>query len=170
MEPLLLAPKANIGYIYLCMREYNRAIEQYRKALALFPNSYWLHNLIGFAYQCQGKYEEALAEYQKARDLSGDELEYRKSILGLYLMSGRRSDALKILNEFKKENWKFHDPRQVAEIYSLLGEKDKAMEWLEKGYAEHDSSMLYIRCNPELDSLSSDPRFQDLLRRMECSQ
>lgn len=74
---------------------------------------------------------------------------------------------MKLLTELKspsKRNYVF--PSSVALIYAGLGEKDRALEWLEKGYREHDAGLVYLKIEPGFDPLRSDPRFKDLVRRV----
>jgi len=86
-------------------------------------------------------------------------------------MSGKRQEAQRILKEFQEPSKQNRlQPEYLAEIYCLLGEKEKAYAWLEKAYAEHDSSLLWIKCQPEFDSLSPEPRYQELLRRIGFPQ
>ncbi len=104
----------------------------------------------------------AILEFQKAHA--------KENLAHVYALSGRRSDALKLLEKLKGaskgESVHAYD---VAVVYAGLGEKEQALEWLEKEYhARHErpSDMVYIKVDPRLDPLRSDPRFKDLLRRM----
>ena len=87
----------------------------------------------------------------------------------LAAVSGRRAEALKVLDQLTElSKQKYVPAERIAMIYTGLGEKDKAIEWLEKGYDEHSigGPPVGIKVEPEFDPLRSDPRFQDLLRRM----
>jgi serine/threonine-protein kinase len=82
-------------------------------------------------------------------------------------MSGKRAEAIKILNRLKEPaKQESVAPISVASIYAALGEKDQALEWLQKVYDDHSWVILYINCYPEFDSLHSDARFADLVRRV----
>jgi serine/threonine-protein kinase len=84
-----------------------------------------------------------------------------------YGRSGNKGEASKILNELKAQSkQKYVLPTAFATVYVGLGENDRALEWLERGYAGHDGDMCLLKIAPHWDPLRSDPRFQDLLRRM----
>ncbi len=171
LDPLVLAHKANIAWVYDCARQYDQAIEQHRKTLALNPNAAWLHDRLGGAYVGKGMYEEALDEFQKGVKLSGGDPRYRASPAWAYAMAGKRAEALKILDEFKEPSKrKFLKPFDRASIYAALGEKEQAFIWLEKTYEERSEALPFIHCDSEFDKLRGDPRFQDLLRRMNLPQ
>jgi serine/threonine protein kinase/Flp pilus assembly protein TadD len=165
LDPLSLINNRNLGVAFYAARQYDQAIEQFRKTLELDPNFLAAHQWLGNAYVQKSMYKEGIAEIEK--DLAiypGYPLSL--SWLGYsYAVAGRRADAertLGKLNELSKEK---HVPAvDRARIYAGLGEKDKAFEWLEKGY--EDRSTVGITVQPPFDPLRSDPRFADLLRRM----
>ena len=112
-------------------------------------------------------YEEAIAEYRKEL---GDGPRYPPVVGHLgnaYARAGRVREARECLRELKQRSKvDTVGTYGVAFIHAALGEKDEAFEWLEKAYEERDQGMLYLKVDPTLDPLRSDPRFQDLLRRM----
>lgn len=83
-----------------------------------------------------------------------------------YALSGRSEEARKVVEDLKE---RLNREYLIAWVYAGLGEKDQAFKWLEKAYEERDSSMVYLKVDPKLDSLRSDPRFADLLRRVGLS-
>jgi tetratricopeptide (TPR) repeat protein len=116
-------------------------------------------------------YPEALAEYDKIAErdkIVGAETQLVADGLGwVYAVSGRRADALKIAKEVEKlSSHAYVDFYQLATIYAGLGDKNEAFRLLEKGYRERSASMPYLVVDPFWDSLRSDPRFQDLIRRV----
>jgi tetratricopeptide (TPR) repeat protein len=145
-------------------RQYDQAIEQYRKALDLDPNFTAAHANLGMAYLAKSKYKEGIEEIEKGLTISpGNAVSL--SVLGYaYAVAGRRAEALKVLDQLSElSKQKYVRPAFMARIYVGLGDKDKAFEWLEKDYAERGFP---VTAEPALDPLRSDPRFQDLLRRM----
>ncbi len=173
VDPVALRMKACIGFTYVCARQYDLAIDQYRKTLALSPNTPFLHGELGFAYAGKGMYNEALAEYQKLLELTGGDPRYKVSLAWAYAMAGKKSEVLKIIDEFKQPSKrKFLKPFNRASIYAALGEKEQAFIWLEKAYEERSEALPFIEihCDPQFDKLRDDPRFQDLLRRMNLPQ
>ena len=88
-----------------------------------------------------------------------------------YAMAGKRGEALKMLEELKQlSNRRYVPPSGMATVYVGLGEKDQAFEWLEKAYEERDRWLVFLKVDASLDPLRSDPRFQDLLRRMNLPE
>ena len=97
----------------------------------------------------------------------GPTLEARTDIAHVYAISGRRAEAEKILQEFAlRAKDHYVPPTDFAKIHAGLGNKDEAFAWLEKAYAERESRMEFIKTDPNYDSLHSDPRFQEMLRRL----
>jgi serine/threonine-protein kinase len=164
LDPLSLIINANVGFILYHARRYDEAIEHYRKALEMAPSFGELHKYMAWAYAQKGLHEEALKEIQTAIILSG-RIPPCLSVLGsVFALSGKRSDALKIISELKTVS---SDKYLIAEVYAALGEKDQAIEYLQKACEERSSWMSYLKVDPKLDSLRSDPRFKDLLKRMK---
>ncbi len=160
LDPLSPGRKEGLGFAYTFARQYDQAIDQYRKALELDPNS--AHPGLGRAYLQKGMHEDAIAAFQKAVDLGG----WTKHDLGYaYAVAGKREEAVKTLEELLEQG-KGVQPTGVAQLYGALGEKDQAFAWLEKAYEEHDGWLAMLKVDPHFDSLRDDPRFQSLLRRM----
>ena len=83
-------------------------------------------------------------------------------------MSGKRDEALAILNRLKTSK-EYVSPAGLAVLHAALGDKEAAFRWLERAYAAHDFQLQYLKIDPRCDSLRSDPRFADLLRRMRLA-
>src|SRR4029077_11512971 len=98
-------------------------------------------------------------------ELSGGSMTCTSNLAYAYAVSGKRNEAVKILNNLKnRSNHAFSNAPEVALVYVGLDEKDQAMAWLERAYAERFNPGVLLR--PAFDTLRSDPRFQDLLRRI----
>jgi DNA-binding winged helix-turn-helix (wHTH) protein/TolB-like protein/tetratricopeptide (TPR) repeat protein len=171
LEPLSLMINVELGDMLLFARQYDQAIEQYRKTLDLDSSFVRAHVQLGQVYGQKGQYEEAISELKKAISLNSED-NYAIQLLGyMYAISRRTSEAYRALEELKERAKRTHVlPYDIAVIYVGLGEKDRAFEWLEKSFAERDEGLLYLRVDPVLDSLRSDPRFADLLRRVGFPQ
>ena len=169
LDPVSLIINKNVGDPFYYMRQYDEAIEQYRKTLELDPNSFLARLWLGKSYEQKGMYKEAIAEFQNARSS-----EDNPAILGalghVYAVSGNRGEAEKIIKELKGLSERYVAPYHIAIIYASLQNKDKAFEWLEEAYQGRDEWLLYLKIDPRLDSLCSDPRFGDLLRRIGLPQ
>jgi Tfp pilus assembly protein PilF len=161
LDPTSLLNNRSLGAAYHSARRYDEAIEQYRKTLEMDPNFRLVRANLGSAYLQKGMYNEGIAEFEKAGAVS--RLGYA------YAVAGRRAAAQKVLDQvIETSKQKYVPTERIALIYTGLGEKDKAFEWLEKGYEERaiGGPPVGIKVEPEFDPLRSDPRFQDLLRRM----
>jgi len=170
LDPLSLNANWYPGMVLSYMGRYDQAIEQERKTLELDPNFWLAHITLGRAYLHKSMHKEAIAETEKAVALSPRSSGALESLGYVYAVVGRKDDARKVLgqlNELSKQ--RFISPFRWATIYAGLGEKDKALGWLEKGYQER-SLPSYIQAVPDFDSLHSEPRFVDLLRRMNLPQ
>jgi serine/threonine-protein kinase len=166
-DPLSLVLQANAGMIFYCARQYDKSIEELKRTQELdvnFPVSYWG---LGLDYEQKGLYEEAVHEFRKAESLSPGSTNTAAALAHAYAVTGMRNEALKTLNQLKeRKKHEYVTAYLFALIYAGLGEKNQAMEWLEKAYQEPSTLLGYAKVDPRLDPLRSDPRFQDLLRRV----
>ncbi|HLN97062.1 MAG TPA: winged helix-turn-helix domain-containing protein [Pyrinomonadaceae bacterium] len=173
LEPLSLVINFELGLAFYYARDYDRAIEQFQKTLELdqsFPPAY---NFLPAVYEQNGMYSEAIAEFKKGIPLvAGSEGTLAKAGLGhVYAVTGKKGDARTLIDELKQLSAKEYLPAtSVALIYAGLDEKDQAFAWLDKGYEERAFQMQWIKLDPRWDSLRSDPRFKDLMRRMGFAQ
>jgi eukaryotic-like serine/threonine-protein kinase len=168
LDPLSLIISSDLGSEALGPAGlYDEEIAQCRKTLEMDPNFAEAHRCVADGYEHKGMYKEAVAELQNAIALSKGNLVYLSSLGYAYSREGRRDETLRILNQLKaRSKHEFVAADLFASLYAGLGEKEKALASLEKAYGERDIAMVRLKCGPELDSLRSDPRFQDLLRRM----
>ena len=150
-----------------------KAAELYRKAIEKKPDNPHPHILLGEAYVTKGMPAEGLAMMQKgmALDATLDKTPERWDRYPLlayaYAAAGRRVEALKILDEQKRlAKQRYVSPYNFAIIYTGLGDKDRAFEWFGKACEERSHYMMYLQVEPSLESLRSDPRYQDLLRQV----
>jgi DNA-binding SARP family transcriptional activator/Flp pilus assembly protein TadD len=167
LEPLSLNINTDFGFLPYLMRQYDRAIDEYREALELDQNFVYTHWKLGLAYEQKAMYEEAVEEFLKAVALSGGSAHALVLLGHTYAVSGRRREALKVLDELSElAQRRYFSPYRVAAIHLGLGETDRAFEWLERAYEERDSWLVWLKVDPVLDGLRSDPRFTNLLRRV----
>jgi len=165
LDPLDAGMNFHLGFHYFNARQYEQASAQLQKTLEINRNHEDAHALLGLVYTQQGRYQEALTELQKSKELGGPD--HRGSIGYLYAVSGQRGEAQMLLAQLQEEaKHKYVSPYNIARIHTGLGEQDQAFAWLEKAYAERDSNLTNIKVQPDFDSLHSDPRFADLLRRI----
>ena len=169
LDPLSLVFNRDLGAAFYSARRYDEAIDQARKTLELDPNYAQPQRDLASDYTQKSMYSEAVAECERRLAASPDDT-VALSYLGVaYAKADRRIDAQKVLERLNNvSNRKYVREEFRARIYANLGEKDKAFEWLEKGYEEHSLGTGFVtpKTDPMYDPLRSDPRFQDLLRRM----
>jgi eukaryotic-like serine/threonine-protein kinase len=173
LDPLSLFSNRALGAEYYYSRLYDQAIEQEQKALELDPNFAVAHTDLGFIYIQKSRYQEGIAEFEKALAISPTNTGVLSNAGYGYGVAGRRAEAQKILSRLTEvSKQKYVSPRLTARLYAGLGDKDKAFESLEKGYDDRSLETAFgsVSNDPSLDSLHSDPRFADLLRRMKLQQ
>lgn len=165
LDPLSFIINVGVGWCYYHARQYDKAIEQYRKTLDLNPDFPLTYCTLGMAYVQKKSYEEALAEFNKANALPGSPAFAVAKIAGTYALSGRRTEARRLLAELRKAASQQYVPAiYVAAVYAALNENDQAMTWVQKVYDERSDYIVYLRTEPSFDSLRADPRFQHLLQ------
>jgi serine/threonine protein kinase/Flp pilus assembly protein TadD len=171
LDPLSLIISSIVGWVLYFDRKNDQAIAEFRKTLELDPNFWVAHWTLGRAYEQKAMFTEAIAEIQKAIDFSGSSPLSLAALGHTYAVSGRRAEAERVLNQLKDSSKQTYiSPYGIAAIHAGLGEKDQAFLWLEKAYEERSGWLIWLRAEPGSDPLRSDPRFQDLLRRIGLTQ
>jgi serine/threonine protein kinase/Flp pilus assembly protein TadD len=161
LDPLTPLHTAWLGGLYWIWGRYGEALEETQKALELSPNSWDGLYVLAYLYADMGKFEEAIAAAQKAAGLYP---ELRHLLGHTYAIAGRRDEALKILAELEREEVDPYGALGLADLYTALGKKDEAFHWL--NYENPHAWVPWIRVLPQFKSLRDDPRFKDLLRKM----
>jgi TolB-like protein/Tfp pilus assembly protein PilF len=167
LDPLSLIITAQLGQALVFAWRHDDVILEVRKALEMEPNFARGHFFLGMAYEQKRMYREAVAEFQKAFDLSGGST-YALGALGhAYAMAGNRDEALHALADLAEiSTRRYVAPFHAALIYTALGEKDRAFEWLSKALDDHSSRLKLLKVDPRFASLHDDSRFGTLLQRM----
>ena len=167
LDPLSLSINANVGRVYVNAGQFGRAIQETRKAIEIDPQFAWAHDVMGRALVEEERYDEAIREFEKAVELSEGSDLYLMRLGHAYAVSGRKDKALDILEKLKADlEEKFVSPDAFAFLYIGLGENDLALTWLTKAVEDHPSQIITLPVDPIYDPLRDDPRFQDLLHRM----
>jgi serine/threonine-protein kinase len=167
LDPVDLAINAHQGWYYLWTRQYDQAIEPLQKTIEMdpsFPVGQWY---LGLAYEQKGAFQDAIAQFQNCVRITAGRASMVALLGHAYAAANQRSEARAILQQLSALSKQEYVPSYpVAVIYAALDEKEEALAWLERAYDERDSWMDYLGLDPRLDGLRSDPRFADLLRRM----
>jgi TolB-like protein len=151
------------GFICYFARHYDDALSLIQRVHALNINPPDWSFLLGDVYSEQGRFTESIAEFLK----SGDGPDSLGHLGNAYARAGRTDDARKTITRLEQHVQKNGVGRyEIALVYAGLGNKQQAFKWLEDAYAAHDVGLLYLRVDPCLDPLRSDPRFDDLVRHV----
>jgi len=169
LDPLSPIVNFELGLAFYYARDYDQAIEQFHKTLELDQNFPPVQQFLPAAYEQKEMNGEAIAGFKKAIPLvGGGEWSLTRSGLGhIYAVLGKKSEALEVLDELRHHSAQEYVPAtSVALVYTGLGDKDQAFVWLEKAYEERSFQLQWLKVEPRWDSLRSDPRFADLMRRI----
>jgi len=167
IDPLSLIINSHLGDLLSRAGRLDQGIAQLRRTLELDPNFFRAHLWLGEAYQQKGLHGEAIAELKRAVTLGGGGPEALAALARAYAVAGERREALKLLGELKEQSRRrFVPATDFAFVYIGLGQKEQAFVWLEQAYQERSGWLAFAKIDPRFDGLRSDPRFQDLLRRI----
>jgi len=164
VDPLSIIINADLAELLSLAHATDESIQQSRKTIEMDPAFGLAHNHLGQAYLQKHMNSEAIAELQEAVKLSNGSPTCIANLARAYAASDKKSEAVKLLGDLKKRSTPGQPfASEIAVIYASLGDTDQAMSWLEKGHEERFNPGVLIR--PGFDSLRSDPRFEDLVRR-----
>lgn len=163
----LVAVHTTRAAAYYFGRVYQRAIEECEKAEQLDSKYFMLHFIAGRAHMRLNNYAKAIAHLKASRTGTG-EFPLMDAALGLaYAVSGKKGLTAKMAEQFKTAAKKrYIPPTYFGMLFAGLGDKDTAMEWLEKAFQERADGLTWLNVEPMLDELRPDPKFQDLVRRI----
>ncbi|PYI85655.1 MAG: hypothetical protein DMF09_04425 [Verrucomicrobia bacterium] len=167
LDPLSLIINADLGGAFVAARRYDEAITQLRKTIEMDPRFYFAHWNLGEALELKGQLPEAIAEYKKAAEL--DEDPFVLALVGQAdAKLGQRDEAIKILSQLERLATKRYVANySFALMHMALGEKAKAIDWLERAYRDRSGpEIVGIKVDPMLDPLHGDPRFEALVQKV----
>jgi len=166
LDPFSAYMKVNVGRVLYYGHRYDEAIGYFSQTVQKEPDNLKAKYMLGLVYLQKKMYPEALQIFEQL--YNGKERELTAAALGYtYAKTNRKSEARRILSEMddkSKENPT--PPQEKAIVLTGLGEKNEAIKWLEKSYQQHLSTLSPIKVEPLFDDLRSDPRFLDIIRRM----
>ena len=166
LDPLSLVINADLGQDFFYARRYDEAIAHLRKTIEMDPRFYFAHWVLGTALQLKGQLSDAIAEYSKAAELNDD-----PSVLALlgqaYARAGQRDEAQKILVRLSGEaKSRYVQAYSFVLMYLALGDKERAIDEMERGYRERDANVAQIKTDPMLDDLRGNQRFEALVNQI----
>jgi len=167
LDPFSVIINANLGYGYIVARRYPEAIAQLQKTLELDPNFGQTYRCLGEALELSGQLDQAIVEYEKGCSVSNDD-RIVMILAHAYALKGDREKALQRLNQAKELEeqsgvWAYG----VALVYLGLGDKNEALNWLERSYQNKEAARIgQIKVDPMLDPLRGDPRFEKLANQI----
>jgi tetratricopeptide (TPR) repeat protein len=171
LDPLSVVININVAVFYLIRGDVSAAVEESKKTIELDPNFSPAYSFLGLTYLKQGRNDLALAEMQKAVELSHRSTGSIAGLAYTYAVTEKRNEALAIVKELEEKYAKGEAQGwMIAGVYVGLGQKDEAFAWLEKDFQARNSSLSVISFSPSFDPLRSEPRYADLLRRMNLPQ
>jgi serine/threonine-protein kinase len=171
LDPLSLVMNRNLAIHLRQSGRSEEAIAQLKKTLELDPSFVTAQVELAFSYSEAGRHEEALRAAQKAIALQGNSPRDRDVLICLYARAGRREEARRVLEEiqqFARQN--YYSPYLMAANEACLGDREEAFAWLERAFQERSGALSYLKVDRSLDSLRDDPRFRQLLRRMNLPE
>jgi TolB-like protein len=155
-----------LGFGFFFARRYDQAIQYYDKTLEMDPRLASAYCLLGLAYQHKSMHEPAIAAARKAVELSGAATLFT-AVLGIVYAGAGYHEAETVLAQLQEiSKQKYTSPYGMARLCTALRKQEEALRWLESAYEGRDPLIVLLKTDPGIDSLRSDPRFQDLLRRL----
>ena len=167
LDPLNTFLNTDLAFFLYWARRYEEATTQIRETLELDPNNAFAHSILGWCLIGKGNKAEARTEFQKATSL--DDLPWYVSSLGYACAAeGDRAKAEQILQDLEElSKQRYVSPANRAAVYLGLGEKGKALDWLEKAYEDRDPIFWWIDGDQLYDSVRNEPRFKALIQKID---
>jgi TolB-like protein/DNA-binding winged helix-turn-helix (wHTH) protein/Tfp pilus assembly protein PilF len=167
LDPLSISINFSLGWRLYMARQYDRAIEQLNNTLEMDPSYELPYLALGQAYEQNGDFTHAITVLHKAVDVSHGAPLMISALAHAYASSGNKTEAEKLLSQMTLQSkTQYVSPYYFAIVYVGLGENEKAMDWLEKAYADHSNGLVFMKVEPELDNLHSNPRFVALQQKL----
>jgi TolB-like protein len=171
LDPLSILINRNVGQVFLFARHYDKAIDALQSTIEMDPNFSYSHFMLGWAYFEKGMYKEALAEFNIEKEIAKGEgmtpMAAEVCIGITYARMGNREKAKEVLKDIlgRLKSPSF-SPVWLAFLYVALEEYDQAFTSLEKAYEIHDPWLVFNKVNYFMESISSDPRYSTLLKKI----
>jgi serine/threonine protein kinase/tetratricopeptide (TPR) repeat protein len=167
LDPLSLVSSMIVAWILYFARRYDEAARQALHTLELDPAYATALRILGWTYEELGRFDDAIAAHTKASDLAERQPNFAGQLGRAYALSGNEHAAREVLGELVKLSERVYvSSLDIAIIQAALGDKDAALDWLERAFAERADHLPYIKVNPRLDGLRAEPRFRKIMKQM----
>jgi len=167
LDPLSPIINTMLGLTLLSGGQYDGAVAQWKRTLELDPNFPEAHFWLAKAYSKKGLYADSIDEAQKAAERSGRAPRYVAVVGEVTAAAGKKAEAHAMLDELLRTSKSRHvSPYHIAGVYSALGERDQTFAFLENAWQTRDDQLNWIVIDPAFDSIRSDPRYSNLVRRL----
>jgi serine/threonine-protein kinase len=168
LDPLSLIIAEGHAYLFTLARRYDEAVAGFRGLLDLDPSYYKAYSSLGRAHVQQGRYDEAVTAFEKARELAGDLPSILAALGQAHGMAGRPEAARTLLARLREleASDSFVPATSYALVHSGLGERDRALDWLEAALVRREMSLTLINVHPAYDALREEPRFAAIVRQL----
>ncbi len=169
LDPLNQSINAHLGHHFIHVERYDEAIAQLKATLEMSPASARSHAWLGRALEGKRMFGKAKAEFREAIRLSGDDQQLKAELAHVYAAEGDSDEARKLLAKLEQHEsaGEYISPYAIASVHAALGDHDRAFDYLARAYDLRQEELIYIKTDPNLKPLRSDPRFADLLRRIQ---
>jgi len=164
LDPFSVQTSGSVGSWYLLCGEYDKAVKHLKDAVELDRNASLYLNNLGLAHILVGLKDEGLGEAKRAWELG---FRSASDLALAFVMAGKSEEARRLIAEFEKPGEGKHVPStSVAGAYAVLGEKEKALEWLERAYEERGGYLPWTKLDLAFENVWKEPRYLTLLEKM----
>jgi TolB-like protein/DNA-binding winged helix-turn-helix (wHTH) protein len=167
LDPLSISINFSLGWRFYMARQYDRAIQQLRDTLEMDPSYELPHLVLGLSYAKKGDFDLAIPELRKAVELSHGTPLMTSALANAYARAGNVAEAQRLLAELSSESKRqYVSPYYFAVVYVGLGKPEEAIGWLEKAFPDRSNGLVFLKVEPGLDDLRSNPRFVALQQKL----
>jgi len=172
LDPVSVVINKTSVVVYRFAGQFDRAIQASKRAIAMDPSIMYAHLELGLTYLGRSMYEDALAEFQKEKEVSAGAHPWAEVAIGnAYMQMGKPDEAQKVLDDLlERSRTEYVSPFPLACLHFVLGKNDEGFPLLDQAYLEQDPWLCYLKISWDLDSIRSDPRYIELLKKMNLNK
>jgi tetratricopeptide (TPR) repeat protein len=166
LDPLNSVINASVGMIHYLAHDYDRALVALRRGLEVDPTHYVSHLRVGLVCLQKNLANEAIDAMRQAVMHSGGSTEALAGLAQAHAVAGEKLAMARIVKELGESGQRYVSPYNVARVYGAIDDKQRALEWLERAYQEHNPDLIELTREPSFASLRSDAKFRELMSRI----